>query len=85
VLVEAVVIGLLGGVVGGLVAYVAFDGFRASTLNFQTFSQLTFAFAVTPSVLVTGVGYALLLGFIGGLLPGLRAARMSVTAGLRAV
>lgn len=84
VLVESLVLGLVGGVLGGAVAYVAFNGYTASTLNFQTFSQLTFAFAVTPGVLVTGITYALLLGFVGGLLPGLRAARMSVTAGLRA-
>lgn len=84
VLVESLVLGLAGGVLGGAAAYAAFNGYTASTLNFQTFSQLTFAFAVTPGVLVTGITYALLLGFIGGLLPGLRAARMSVTAGLRA-
>jgi putative ABC transport system permease protein len=84
VLAESLVLGFAGGVLGGAVAYFAFNGFTASTLNFQTFSQLTFAFAVTPRVLVTGITYALLLGFVGGLLPGLRAARMSVTAGLRA-
>lgn len=84
VLVESLVLGLVGGLLGGAAAYAAFNGYTASTLNFQTFSQLTFAFAVTPGVLVTGITYALLLGFVGGLLPGLRAARMSVTAGLRA-
>ena len=83
VLAEALLLGLLGGALGGIVAYVAFNGYRASTLNFQTFSQLTFAFSVTPRVLATGVLYALGLGFVGGLLPGIRAARMSVTAGLR--
>jgi len=83
VLVESLLLGLLGGILGGHVAYLSFNGFRASTLNFQTFSQLTFAFRVTPAVLGTGILYALALGLVGGLLPGIRAARMSVTAGLR--
>ena len=69
---------------GGLAAWIFFDGVEASTLNFQTFSQLTFAFRVTPGVLATGVVYAVVLGFLGGLLPGLRAARLPITAGLRA-
>jgi putative ABC transport system permease protein len=84
VLVEAVLLGLLGGALGGGVAWFAFNGLQTTTLNFQTFSQLTFAFTVTPGVLATGIAYAVGLGFLGGLLPGLRAARMSVVAGLRA-
>ena len=83
VLIEALLLGLAGGVLGAAAAWVAFDGIRASTLNFQTFSQLSFAFAVSPRVFASGVLYALLLGFIGGLWPGLRAARLSVVAGLR--
>ncbi len=85
VLVEAALIGIAGGVLGGLLAYVGFDGYRASTLNFQTFSQLTFAFRVTPAVLGTGIVYAVALGLVGGLWPGYRAAHMSVTAGLRSL
>jgi putative ABC transport system permease protein len=84
VLVEALLLGLAGGVLGGLAAWIAFDGIEASTLNFQTFSQLTFAFMVTPAVFLTGVAYALVLGLVGGLLPGLRAARLPIVAGLRA-
>jgi len=83
VLAEALLIGLAGGVIGALIAYLAFNGVRASTMNFTTFSQITFAFTVTPMVLVLGVVYALILGFIGGLLPGLRAARLPITTGLR--
>ena len=83
VLTEALLIGLVGGVIGALVSYFAFNGVRASTMNFTTFSQITFAFTVTPMVLVLGVGYALILGFIGGLLPSLRAARLPITTGLR--
>ena len=84
VLVEAALLGLAGGLLGSALAHLAFNGVQASTLNFQTFSQLTFAFRVTPTVLATGVGYAVALGLVGGLLPALRAATMPVTAGLRA-
>lgn len=83
VLFEALVLGLLGGLLGGALAYVGFNGAQASTLNFQSFSQVAFAFAVTPGLLATGLAYAMLLGLVGGLLPALRAARMPVTAGLR--
>ncbi len=83
VLAEALLIGLVGGVVGMAVSYFAFNGLRASTLNFSTFSQLTFAFTVTPQLLVQGLVYALILGFIGGLLPSLRAAKLPITTGLR--
>ena len=83
VLAESLLLGLAGGLLGGVAAFIAFDGIQASTLNFQTFSQLTFAFMVTPRVFLTGVLYALLLGFCGGLLPGWRAARQPITAGLR--
>jgi putative ABC transport system permease protein len=83
VLAEAMLLGLFGGILGGVLAYLGFNGFRASTLNFQSFSQITFAFTVTPRLMLTGIAYALLLGLIGGLLPGIRAARLPVTQGLR--
>jgi putative ABC transport system permease protein len=74
---------VIGGVIGALVAYFAFNGMRASTMNFATFSQITFAFTVTPTVVVLGLAYALILGFVGGLFPSLRAARLPITTGLR--
>jgi putative ABC transport system permease protein len=83
VLLESAVLGLVGGVVGGVLVYLVLNGYQASTLNWGSFSQLTFAFTVTPSLLVTGLGYSLILGLVGGLLPGVRAARMPVTTGLR--
>jgi putative ABC transport system permease protein len=83
VLLESAVLGLLGGVAGGLLVYLGLNGYQATTLNFGSFSQLTFAFTVTPALLVTGLWYSLILGVIGGLLPGIRAARMPVTTGLR--
>lgn len=83
VLAEALLIGVIGGVIGMLISYFAFNGLRASTINFATFSQITFAFTVTPALLVQGLIYALILGFVGGLLPSLRAARLPITTGLR--
>lgn len=83
VLAEALLLGLVGGAVGMLVAYFAFNGMRASTMNFATFSQITFAFTVTPALLVQALIYALALGLIGGLLPSVRAARLPITTGLR--
>jgi putative ABC transport system permease protein len=81
VLAEAMLLAVAGGIVGGLLAYIGFNGIRASTMN--GFNQMTFAFAVTPELLLQGILYALLLGFVGGLLPSLRAARMGITEGLR--
>ncbi|MGH8189792.1 MAG: FtsX-like permease family protein, partial [Steroidobacteraceae bacterium] len=83
VLAEALLIGIVGGVIGALISYVTFNGMRASTMNFATFSQITFAFTVTPQLLLTGLIWALLLGFVGGLLPSLRAAKLPITSGLR--
>jgi len=83
VLFEALALGLLGGVAGGALVYLVLNGNQASTLNWASFSQITFAFTVTRELLLTGIVYALVLGLAGGLLPALRAARMPVTAGLR--
>lgn len=83
VLAEALFIGLVGGVLGAIVSYFAFNGLRTSTMNFATFSQLTFAFTVTPQLMVQGLIWALVLGLIGGLLPSLRAAKLPITTGLR--
>lgn len=83
VMTEALTLGLIGGLVGALIAYVVFNGFQVATMNWTSFSQLTFAFAVTPGLIKSGVLYALLMGLIGGLLPGLRAARLPITVALR--
>ena len=83
VLIEALVLGVLGGIAGGLVAYFGFNGFQTSTLNWASFSQVSFAFAVTLPLLITGIVYALIMGLFGGLLPSLRAARMPITVALR--
>jgi putative ABC transport system permease protein len=83
VLVEAMIIGIVGGMLGCAIGWLGFDGIRAATLNFATFTQITFAFNVTPALVIQGLVYALILGLIGGLFPGLRAARLPITTGLR--
>ncbi|MFN8066719.1 MAG: FtsX-like permease family protein [Vicinamibacterales bacterium] len=83
VLVESMVLGAIGGVIGGAAAYAGFNGYQASTINFQTFSQVAFAFRVTPQLLVLGLTYALAMGLVGGLLPALRAARLPIPSALR--
>ena len=83
VLVEAVAISFVGGVIGGLIAWAAFDGYQTSTMNFQSFSQVAFAFAVTPSLLALALFYAVMMGLAGGLLPAIRAARQPVVTALR--
>jgi putative ABC transport system permease protein len=82
-MIESLVLALVGGAVGAALAYVAFDNFRAATMNWQSFSQVTFAFAVTPQLLVQGVIWATLIGLLGGLLPAIRAARLPIAAALR--
>ena len=83
VLAEAMLLGALGGTAGALVAYFGFNGIRASTMNLSSFSQITFAFTVTPALVTQALGYALVLGFFGGLMPSVRAARMPIVMGLR--
>jgi putative ABC transport system permease protein len=83
VLVESVVIAIIGGAVGATIAYLAFDGFTAATINFQTFSQIAFSFAVTPALLTQAIIWATGLGLFGGLFPAIRAARLPIASGLR--
>ena len=83
VIIEALLLGLIGGALGAPVAYFAFDGLQTSTINYQSFTQVSFAFSVTPALIVTGTGYALLLALIGGLFPAIYAARRPIIAGLR--
>src|SRR5690242_3242922 len=83
VMIEALVLALIGGVVGGTLAYVYCDGATLSTLNFNTFSQVAFDFRVTPGLLARGLVWALVIGVAGGLLPAIRAARVPVTVALR--
>jgi len=79
---ESLLIALIGGVLG-CIAVLPLNGFTAGTMNWQTFSHLAFAFRVTPGLLLTGIAFALLMGFVGGVLPAVRAARMQVAPALR--
>lgn len=83
VLFESIVLALIGGAVGGAAAYFVFNGFTATTMNFQTFSQVTFAFAVTPALLIQAMTWAAVLGLLGGLFPAIRAARLPIASALR--
>jgi putative ABC transport system permease protein len=83
VMAESLALAAIGGVIGGVIAFLAFNGYQTSTMNFQTFSQVAFAFRVTPALLILGLTYALLMGLVGGLFPALRAARLPIPAALR--
>ena len=84
IMIEALLLAFLGGCVGGALAYAYCDGATLSTLNFNTFSQVAFAFRVTPALLAQGLLWALVIGAAGGLLPAIQAARLPVTLALRA-
>ena len=83
VMLETMLLAAIGGVVGGLIAWLVFNGYTASTLAGGV-GQLTFEFRVTPELLWNGLKWALAIGFVGGLFPAVRAARLPVTDALRA-
>jgi len=80
---ESMVLALAGGILGGALAYAGFNGFQTSTMNWQTFSQVAFGFAVTPQLLTQGIVYALIMGLLGGVFPAIRAARLPISKALR--
>ena len=83
ILLESLVLAFIGGCLGAAIAYVAFNNFHTTTMNFQSFSQVTFAFRVTPALLIQGIIWAVMIGLIGGLFPALRAARLPIATALR--
>ncbi len=83
VLIESVVLALIGGILGGLAAYVALNGYRAATLNWTSFSQVVFAFAVTPKLILLGIVASTVIGLLGGIFPAIRASRVPITVALR--
>lgn len=83
VMLETMLLALVGGLIGGLAAWMIFNGYGASTLAAGTVGQLSFELRVTPELLWTGLKWALAIGFIGGLFPAVRAARLPVTTALR--
>jgi putative ABC transport system permease protein len=83
VLVESMLLSLVGGAIGALLAYVLFNGYQAATMNWQSMSTIGFAFRVTPALLQQGLAYSLILGLLGGLFPAIRAIRLPVVTALR--
>jgi putative ABC transport system permease protein len=82
-LVESLLLGLLGGAIG-VVAASFMQALSISTMNFQTFAELAFSFTLTPRIVAAALGFALAMGFVGGFLPAVRAARMRIVDALRA-
>jgi putative ABC transport system permease protein len=83
VLAESALLAIVGGILGGAVAWLAFNGYETATMNFQSFSQMVFKFNVTLKLLGTALLYAVIMGLIGGMLPAIRAARLPVVTALR--
>ena len=81
---EALFLGLIGGCVGLFLASFL-QLLTISTMNFQTFSELAFSFALTSDIVWKGLGFSLVMGFIGGALPAVRASRMNIVESLRTV
>lgn len=79
---ESFLLGLFGGALGCLLA-LPLNGIETGTTNFNTFTEVAFAFRVTPVVLATSVAFAVGLGLVGGAAPAMRAALMRPTEALR--
>lgn len=83
VMAEALALAAIGGIAGAFLAYSIFNGFHAATINFQTFSQIAFSFAVTPALMLGGIVYAIIMGFVSCIFPAFRAALLPVATALR--
>jgi putative ABC transport system permease protein len=81
-LVESVILAVIGGAVGCLLA-IPMNGFTTGTGQTQSFSEIAFAFRITPQIVLTGMVFAVVMGVLGGLLPALRGARLPITSALR--
>jgi putative ABC transport system permease protein len=83
VMIEALLLSLLGGIIGAALAWLFFNGHSVSTLG-GAFAQVVFQLTVTPALVVTGIVWACIIGLLGGFFPALRAARLHVAEALRA-
>jgi putative ABC transport system permease protein len=83
VMLETMLLALIGGAIGGFIAWLVFNGFEASTMAAGSVGKLSFSLRVSPQLLWEGIKWALAIGFIGGLFPAVRAASLPVTTALR--
>jgi putative ABC transport system permease protein len=83
VMIEALLLSLLGGIIGAALAWLFFNGHSVSTLG-GAFAQVVFQLTVTPALIVTGIVWACIIGLLGGFFPAMRAARLPVAEALRA-
>jgi ABC-type antimicrobial peptide transport system permease subunit len=81
-LIEALLLGTLGGLLG-LVAASGMQWVTISTINWQTFSELAFSFVLNGEIALQTLGFALIMGLLGGFLPAFRAARLNIVEALR--
>jgi ABC-type antimicrobial peptide transport system permease subunit len=81
-LIESVILAVVGGLIGCVLA-LPMNGFTTGTGQTQSFSEIAFAFRITPGIVVTSMVFAVLMGILGGLLPALRGARLPITSALR--
>lgn len=84
VLAESMCLALIGGGIGAALGFMVFDEFQASTMNWQSFSQVAFELDVTPRLLIGGMAGSLVIGLVGGIFPAFRAARVPIAMALRA-
>ena len=80
---ESALLALVGGVLGCLLAF-GTHGYSTSVSNMQSFSEVAYAFRITPRIIASGMVFALVVGVVGGLLPALRAARLPIAMAVRA-
>jgi ABC-type antimicrobial peptide transport system permease subunit len=83
-LLESLILGFFGGC-AGLVFASFLQLITISTMNFQTFSELAFSFAITPGIIIKSMLFSIIMGFVGGILPALKASRMNIVDSLRQV
>ena len=81
---EAVLLSIIGGVIGGIAA-LPLNGLATGTTNWFTFAEMNFAFAITPRLFVRGIVFAIAMGAVGGVLPAMRASRLSAASAMRAL